>query len=191
MSAANTPGSAAVPTDTAGGMLRPPDATRWTIAVIDGPNMSNLGARDRAIYGPIASLAELQQAVRSFAASLAVDVMPFASNHEGEILEFIHETGKEVDGYVINPAGLTTYGEATRHALGDSGRPYVEVHFANIVQHFTHVAPGGPAYQSRFSATATGVVFGLRQYSYLGGLLGLVLALDDPTYLGGRTRDGE
>lgn len=169
--------------------LRADDARRWTIAVIDGPNMSNLGARDPSIYGPIASLDDLQQMVRSFAQVLGVDVVPCASNHEGEILEFIHRTAGEVDGYVINPAGLTTYGEATRHALSDSRRPYVEVHFANIVQHFTHVAPDGPAYQSRFSATATGVVFGLRQYSYLGGLLALVLGLDDRRYLGGEATE--
>lgn len=170
--------------------LRPDSARRWTIAVIDGPNMSNLGARDPGIYGPIASLDDLQQMVRSFADALGVNVVPFASNHEGEILEFIHRTATEVDGYIINPAGLTTYGEATRHALSDSRRPYVEVHFANIVQHFTSVAPGGAAYQSRFSATATGVVFGLRQYSYVGGLLALVLGLDDDTYLGGEPQRG-
>lgn len=165
-------------------LFRPDGATRWTIGVIDGPNMPNLGARDRKIYGTVASIDELQQQVEAFAASVGVDVLPFASNHEGRILEFIHKTADTVDGYLINPAGLTTYGEATRHALEDTNRPYVEVHFANIVQHFARVAPGGAPYQSRFSATATGVVFGLRQYSYLGGLLALVLALDDLTYLG-------
>ena len=167
--------------------LRPDGAREWRIAVIDGPNMPNLGARDQAIYGPIRSLADLQQFVRDVARSLEVSVEQFASNHEGEILDFIHRTAPDVDGYVINPAGLTTYGEATRHALADTTRPVVEVHFANLSRHLSAVAPDVPA-RSRFTHTATGLVMGMRQYSYAGALLALVLALDDESFLGGATR---
>ena len=49
------------------------------------------------------------------------------------MLEFIHESAKSSDAYVINPAGLTEGGVATKHALTETGKPYVEVHFANIV----------------------------------------------------------
>jgi 3-dehydroquinate dehydratase II len=160
----------------------------WRISLIDGPNMPNLGARSKAIYGGIKSLAHLHEQVGGFAQTLGVELNTFSSNHEGEILEFIHRTASQVDGYLINPAGLTTVGEATRHALSDSEKPYVEVHFANIVRHFHSVAPDGGAYQSRFSYTASGVVFGLRQYSYHGALLALVLALDDEDFLGGGAR---
>lgn len=163
--------------------LRPSTARRWRIAVIDGPNMPNLGRRDQAIYGPIRSLEDLQEIVRGFADELGVTVRQFASNHEGEILDFIHETAAEVDGYLINPAGLTTYGEATRHALADTTRPVVEVHFANLSRHLAAVAPGEQR-QSRFTHTATGLVMGLRQFSYLGALLALALALDDSSFLG-------
>ena len=145
--------------------------------------MPNLGRRDPALYGAIRSLEDLQEVVRKFADMLKVVVRQFASNHEGEILEFIHSTAAEVDGYIINPAGLTTYGEATRHALADTMRPVVEVHFTNLSRHFATVAPGSPL-QSRFTHTATGLVMGLRQYSYLGALLGLVFALDDLSFLG-------
>lgn len=168
--------------------FRPPDAVAWRIAVIDGPNMPNLGHRSETIYGPITSLAALQELVQAMAAELGVSVTPFASNHEGEILDFIHATAAEVHGYVINPAGLTTYGEATRHALDDTGKPVVECHFANTSRHFAEVSPPGLAQRSRFTHTATGLVMGLRQHSYLAALLGLTLALDDEAFLAGGTR---
>jgi 3-dehydroquinate dehydratase II len=168
--------------------FRPEGARRWRIGVIDGPNMPNLGHRSEKIYGPIRALADLQALVRTAADDLGVEVLPFASNHEGEILEFIHRTAADVQGYLINPAGLTTYGEATRHALDDSTKPYVEVHFSNTQRHFAEVAPHYQQQTSRFTYTATGLVMGLRQYSYLGALLGLVLALDDESFLDGGLR---
>ncbi len=165
--------------------LRPDGARCWNIGVIDGPNMPNLGNRSQKIYGPIRSLADLQALVRDTAEDLGVTVTQFASNHEGEILEFIHRTAPDVHGYVINPAGLTTYGEATRHALDDTTKPVVEVHFANTARHFAEVTPHFQQQTSRFTYTATGLVMGLRQYSYLGALLGLTLALDDDSFLAG------
>ncbi|SDP13826.1 3-dehydroquinate dehydratase [Klenkia soli] len=169
-------------------LRRPADAPRWTIAVVDGPNMPNLGHRSEAIYGPIRSLADLQAMVREVAGELGVEVVQFASNHEGEILEFIHRTATEVQGYVINPAGLTTYGEATRHALDDTGKPVVECHFANIARHFAEVAPHSQQQTSRFTYTATGLTMGLRQHGYAAALVGLTLALDDEAFLAGGTR---
>ncbi|GAA4674610.1 type II 3-dehydroquinate dehydratase [Gordonia humi] len=165
--------------------FRPPTATTWRLAVIDGPNMPNLGNRDKKLYGEIASLADLQSLVRDFAETLNVTVDQFASNHEGEILDFIHRTASKVDGYIINPAGLTTYGEATRHALDDTKKPVMEVHFSNTARHFAGVVPPYLEQKSRFTYSATGLVMGLRQYSYLGAMLGLVLALDDETFLDG------
>jgi 3-dehydroquinate dehydratase II len=167
--------------------LRPDGVRRWNIGVIDGPNMPNLGNRSKKIYGPIRSLDALQALVRNTADDLGVTVTQFASNHEGEILEFIHNTAREVHGYIINPAGLTTYGEATRHALDDTTKPIVEVHFGNTARHFAEVAPHFQQQTSRF--TYTGLVMGLRQYSYLGALVGLTLALDDESFLaGGKNR---
>lgn len=164
--------------------LRSAQAPRWHIGVIDGPNMPNLGNRDTAIYGPIRSLQELQGFVHGFGEHLGVTVHPFASNHEGEILEFIHRNACDVDGFLINPAGLTTYGEATRHALADGGKPFVEVHFANTARHFRAISGDEPPLRSRFTHSATGLVMGLRHYSYAAALLGLTLALDDASFLG-------
>lgn len=163
--------------------LRPVDAPTWRIGVINGPNMPNLGHRDQGIYGPIDSLTSLEELVERHSALIGVEVTQFASNFEGEILEFIHRSAADVHAYIINPAGLTTYGEATRHALGDTHRPYVEVHFANTARAFDAFTSGGTRLESRFTFTATGLVMGLRQYSYLGALLGLTLALDDQAFL--------
>ena len=155
------------------------------IAVIDGPNMTNLGARNKRVYGAIASLEDLQNFCKNFGAALGVTVTTFASNFEGAILEFIHESAKSADAYVINPAGLTEGGVATKHALTESGRPYIEVHFANIVAPPTasRGLPIGP-WHSTFSASATGVMMGMREYSYSSAILSLAMALDDLNFLG-------
>lgn len=154
--------------------------------------MSNLGARNPRVYGGINSLSDLQKFVTDAGQRLGVDVEVFASNYEGAILEFIHESAHRVDGYIINPAGLTVVGEATRHALEESGRPVVEVHFANVVAPPTapRGLPGGP-WESKFSRTATGVAMGLRQYSYIAALVGLTLALDDETFLGAPLQESQ
>jgi len=161
---------------------------RHRIAVIDGPNMSNLGARSKKIYGDIRSLDDLKRFVTDFGQSIGVEIETFSSNYEGAILEFIHESTERADGYVINPAGLTTVGEAVRHALEETERPVIEVHFANIsaVASAPRGLMGGTL-QSRFTHTATGLAMGLRQYSYTAAVLGLVQALDDPAFLGATT----
>ena len=155
------------------------------IAIIDGPNMPNLGARNKHVYGVIASLTDLQNFCKDFGAALGVTVNTFASNYEGAILEFIHESAASADGYIINPAGLTEFGVATKHALTETGKPFVEVHFANVVAPPTapRGLPIGP-WKSEFSPSATGVMMGLRQYSYCGAILSLSMALDDKNFLG-------
>lgn len=161
---------------------------RHKIAVIDGPNMSSLGNRSKQVYGSIASLDDLKAFVKDFGGALGVDVETFSSNYQGAILEFIHESAHRVDGYIINPAGATTIGEAIRHALQDADRPVIEVHFANI-----SAAPAMPrglnsgALKSSFTHSATGMCMGMRQYSYTGALLAMVQSLDDQTFLGSET----
>src|SRR5438552_12231874 len=155
------------------------------IVVIDGPNMTNLGARNKRVYGAIASLDDLQNFCKSVGAALGVTVTTFASNHEGAILEFIHGSAQSADAYIINPAGLTEGGVATKHALTETGKPYVEVHFANIVAPPTapRGLPIGP-WRSEFSASATAVMMGMREYSYAAAILALAMALDDTNFLG-------
>jgi 3-dehydroquinate dehydratase-2 len=167
------------------GVIQRRGERRHKIAVIDGPNMSNLGARSKKVYGRISSLDDLKRYITEFGQGLGVDVETFSSNHQGDILEFIHESAGRVDAYIINPAGLTTVGEGVRHALEDTGRPVIEVHFSNIAASAGSARGlGGGSIQSSFTHTATGVCMGMRQYSYAAAMTALVLSLDDEDFLG-------
>ncbi|MFJ4264805.1 type II 3-dehydroquinate dehydratase [Paenarthrobacter nicotinovorans] len=164
--------------------LRQPNARRWRFSLIQGPNMSVLGKRDPELFGAIKSLDDLNATVDEFAAKIGVDVQHFTSNVEGEILDYIHGAADDVDAFLINPAGLTMFGMATRDALIESGRPYLEVHFANLAVWFN--ATGTHEAKSIFSFGAAGVMEGLRHHGYLGGMLALTLALDDDAFLGAK-----
>jgi 3-dehydroquinate dehydratase II len=163
--------------------LRDADARQWRFAFINGPNMSMLGRRSAGTFGPIASIDDLNAQADEFAATVGVSLTHCVSNSEPEILSFIHETSQSVDAYLINPAGLTHFGQATRDALIDTEKPYVEVHFANLSQWTGSVAPGRNL-ESIFSHTASGIIEGLRHYGYFAGILALALALDDESFLG-------
>src|SRR3546814_4971883 len=107
--------------------LHRPGSPRHRIALIDGPNMSSLGSRSKQVYGTIRSLDDLKAFVTSAGLDIGVEVETFSSNHMGDILEYIHGSADRVDGYIINPAGLTTMGEAVRHALEDTTKPAIEI----------------------------------------------------------------
>jgi 3-dehydroquinate dehydratase-2 len=163
--------------------LRGENSRQWVITVIDGPNMNQLGRRDPGLYGAIRSLDDLANSVKAFGEVLGVEIKHFHSNHEGALLDYIHENADSTDGFVVNPAGHTTYGEAMRDALKDSGRPWVETHFANLSRWYADISPRVPM-ESVFAHAATGSVSGFRQYSYHAAVLALVLSLDDATFLG-------
>lgn len=156
-----------------------------TIYLIDGPNMPNLGQRNKRVYGPISSIQALQDYVKDLGEGMGVTVEAMTSNHEGVILDAIHASASTSDAYILNPAGLTKTGEAVRHALEETGKPWVEVHFSNISAPpwSGRGLPGGP-WESNFTRSATGMSMGLRHHSYLGALVGLVAALDDENFLG-------
>ena len=141
---------------------------RWRIALLNGLNMTNLGRRDRHIYGTIASLDALESLVVDAGRQLGVEVTAFHSNDEGALVDFI-EAHDDLDGYLINPGGLWAYGEPTRIALEQSGRPVVEVHFANI---------RATGEESTFTKSVAGTVMGFRHHGYLGALVGLTMHLD-------------
>lgn len=160
---------------------------RYTIAVIDGPNVSNLARRSKRMYGPNVSAEGLGRFTEDWGARLGVVIERFLSNHEGDILEYIHESGDRVDGYLVNPAGLTTTSQSVPFALYDTGKPVVEVHFANI--RASAAIARGPVYgpgESTFTPFVSGQFMGMREYSYPGALLSLVLALDDETFFGAK-----
>lgn len=158
---------------------------RHKIAIIEGPNQTNQGHRSKQVYGDLGSLQQLQTLCRDAGERFGVEILTFVSNIEGEILEFIHGSAAEVDAYIINPAGLTMYGVPTVHALYETRRPFVELHMANISAAPSHPRgiPIGP-WRSAFTPFATGLTMGLREYTYVGTILSLTLALDDEGFLG-------
>jgi 3-dehydroquinate dehydratase II len=147
--------------------------TPWRLHLIDGPNMSNLGegGRDPRTYGTMRSIGELQGLTAALAEGLGVAMTTYQSNYEGEIVQYIYDSAAAADAYLINPAALTRRGAPCALALVDSGRPYIELHFANI-------AALGWSNGALITRRASGVVMGLRHYSYVGAVFGLVGALD-------------
>ena len=102
-----------------------------TFLVINGPNLNNLGRRDRSHYGS-KTLEEIEADVRARAKELGVEVEFFQSNHEGAIVDFIQQRSAGASGIVINPAALTGVGYSITDALLDCGLSVVEVHLSNI-----------------------------------------------------------
>lgn len=147
----------------------------WRVGVINGSNMSNLVNRDPARFGPRQTIAELEAWVAAWGQRLGVTVTSMHSNFDGEILEWIHRHagGGDLDGILINPAGLTTYGEHVRHALEESRVPYVEVHFANLAV---------TGHRSVFTRSAVGMCSGFRRHSYVAALVALISVLEDETF---------
>ena len=99
--------------------------------VIHGPNLNLLGEREPDIYGT-ESLTDLN-AWLQFHRELANDKLTFfQSNHEGEIIDFLHKHLGVVDGAVINPGALSHYSYALRDAIAAVDYPVVEVHLSDI-----------------------------------------------------------
>lgn len=148
--------------------------TEWRVCLIDGPNMNNVGpgGRDQRTYGAIRSLSDLHQYVTDFAVGFGVACEPFTSNHEGAIVEYIYDRIDHADLFLVNPAGMNLPGQSFAQALRDSRVPYLELHFANV-------GALGWAHGTVVTDRATGVAMGLREYSYIAGLFGAVLCLDN------------
>ncbi|MBN1561439.1 type II 3-dehydroquinate dehydratase [candidate division KSB1 bacterium] len=101
------------------------------ILVIHGPNLNLLGEREPDVYGTL-TLADLNGQIARLAEKLAVSVEFFQSNHEGAIIDHLHENRKTADGVVINPGALTHYSYALRDAIAGVELPTVEVHLSDI-----------------------------------------------------------
>ncbi|MGQ9487532.1 MAG: type II 3-dehydroquinate dehydratase [Armatimonadota bacterium] len=101
------------------------------VAVIHGPNLNMLGIRETEVYGHL-SLDQINQRILEKAKSLGLEVRITQSNHEGEIIEAIHEALQWADAMIINPGAYTHYSIAIRDAITAVRLPTVEVHLSNI-----------------------------------------------------------
>ncbi len=93
--------------------------------------MNLLGTREPEIYGS-QTLDEVNARITELAGELGLEVEFFQSNHEGALIDRIHDARGDFDAIVINPAGLTTTSVALRDAIASVKLPAVEVHLSNI-----------------------------------------------------------
>ena len=102
-----------------------------TVYVLNGPNLNLLGQRQPEIYGST-TLADIEADCRALGAELGVDIVFFQSNHEGAIIDKIHEARLNAQAIVINPAAYTHTSVAILDALKAVAIPAVEVHISAV-----------------------------------------------------------
>lgn len=127
------------------------------ILIINGPNLNLLGRREPGIYGAI-SFEEYLVQLRS--AYPSVEIEYFQSNHEGDIIDKIHQYGFTADGIILNAGAYTHTSVAIADAIRAVQTPVVEVHISNVHQReeFRH--------HSYLSAACRGVIIGFGMASY-------------------------
>jgi 3-dehydroquinate dehydratase-2 len=98
------------------------------VLILNGPNLNLLGTREPEIYGHT-TLAEIEEGLRKRSAELGLEIDTFQSNHEGALIDRLHQ--RDFDWSIVNAGGLTHTSVALRDALRGIGRPFVEVHLSD------------------------------------------------------------
>jgi 3-dehydroquinate dehydratase-2 len=130
------------------------------LTILNGPNLNLLGIREPHIYGTT-TLAAIEASCTAFAADLGASLAFHQSNHEGVLVDLIHEARQAADAIIINPAGYSFTSVALFDALKAFDKPIVEVHISNI-----H-ARDELHRHSILSAAVTAVICGLGPYGYI------------------------
>lgn len=134
-----------------------------TIYILNGPNLNLLGQRQPEIYGR-ETLADVENDCRALAATLGFELKLFQSNHEGVVIDTIHEARKLACGIVINPGAFTHTSVAILDALNAFEGPVIEVHISNVHKRETF------RHHSYVSLRAEGVIAGLGTEGYKAGV---------------------
>lgn len=142
------------------------------ILVLHGPNLNLLGTREPAIYGSM-SLEDINNKLLELGKEFHAEVVCRQSNHEGALIDALHDARSWADGVVFNPGAYTHTSIALRDAISAIGIPVIEVHLSNVYarEEFRHV--------SMISAVCAGKITGFGWRSYTLGLRALVESLDE------------
>ncbi len=103
--------------------------TRYLL--MNGPNLNMLGIREPAIYGAD-TLASIEEEVVAYGHERGVNIDCFQSNHEGALIDKLHEAHTAYDGVIYNPGAHTHYSYALRDAVASIDTPVVEVHISDV-----------------------------------------------------------
>ncbi|GAB95298.1 3-dehydroquinate dehydratase-2 [Kineosphaera limosa] len=116
-----------------------------TIALLNGPNLNLLGVRKPEVYGR-ATLADVEQLCRDEAARHGLGIEAVQSNHEGALIDAVHELRATAVGFVVNAGAFTHTSVALRDALETIEGPLIEVHISNVhareaFRHHSYLSP--------------------------------------------------
>jgi 3-dehydroquinate dehydratase II len=128
--------------------------------ILNGPNLNLLGEREPEIYGST-TLAAVEASCRAFAKVLGAGLEFRQSNHEGVLVDWIHESRRGADAIIINPAGYSFHSIPILDALKVFARPIIELHISNIQ------ARDELHRHSILSGVSTAVICGLGAYGYI------------------------
>ena len=137
------------------------------ILVINGPNLNLLGSRETSLYGQ-KGLDEIAKEVNGLANQHQVTLRWVQSNHEGQLIEYVHDALPDCAGIIINPAGYGHTSVALRDALLAVNLPTVEIHLTNIAKRedFRH--------RTLTADVVVGQINGFGAYGYQLALLALI-----------------